>query len=236
MDPVSTTSLHVQLVDVLRKAIITGQLEPGERYSVEKLADTFKVSRTPVREALLTLAGQGMVKFERNRGVVIQRTTIHELGEVFQLRLLLEVPATRYATERMTPERLEELQQALRRMHEAAAADDIETMWLNDRLFHRLILAGTGNERLVMTIEGLRDLARTIGMTTADRSRSRERVVAEHDDIMDPIVLGDSRAAADAMYTHIRNTAELLIAQQVQEAQEAGTPSAIEQVDLDWTA
>jgi DNA-binding GntR family transcriptional regulator len=230
MEPVSNTSLHVRLVDVLRKEIISGQLEPGKRYSVNDLAETLEVSRTPVREALITLAGQGMVKFERNRGVRIQRSTIHDLGEVFQLRLLLEVPATRYATDRMTPKRLEELRQALLGMHEAVAAGDIDRMWLNDRQFHRLILAGTGNERLVMTVEGLRDLARTIGMTTADRSRSPDDVVAEHEAIMDPIERGDSRAAADAMYRHIRNTAELLI------TQEAGAPSAIQPIDLDWSA
>jgi DNA-binding GntR family transcriptional regulator len=231
MEPVGRArSLHVRLVDVLRAAIISGDLEPGKLYSVNDLAETLQVSRTPVREALITLAGQGMVKFERNRGVRIQQTTIHDLGEVFQLRLLLEVPATRQATARMTPKLLEDLREALRGMHEAVAAGDIDTMWFHDRRFHRLILAGTGNERLVECVDSVRDVALTIGSTTADRSRSPEEIVAEHDAVMEPIEQGNPPAAAAAMSQHIRHTAELLI------TQEAGTPEAIQEIDLDWMA
>jgi DNA-binding GntR family transcriptional regulator len=69
---------------------VDGRLEAGERYSVAQLAERFGVSRTPVREALLVLERQGVVRFERNRGVRVLETTAHDLEEVFALRLLLE--------------------------------------------------------------------------------------------------------------------------------------------------
>lgn len=230
MEPVGRTrSLHVRLVDELRSAIVSGELAPGSLHSVKDLAKILEVSRTPVREALITLAGQGMVKFERNRGVRIQETTIHDLGEVFQLRLLLEVPAARHTTSRMTPNLLAELRLALRGMHESVIANDMDAMWEKDRLFHRLILEGTGNERLAEYVESLRDAVVTKGTHTAGRSRSPEEIVSEHDAIMSPIESGNARAAAAAMHEHIRHTAELLI------AQEAGTPSALHDIELDWT-
>ena len=74
-------------------AIADGRLEPGGRYSVAQLAEQLGISRTPVREALLVLEREGRVRFERNRGVRILETTAADVAEVFELRLLLEVPA-----------------------------------------------------------------------------------------------------------------------------------------------
>ena len=74
-------------------AIADGRLEPGGRYSVAQLAEQLGVSRTPVREALLVLEREGRVRFERNRGVRVLETTAADVAEVFELRLLLEVPA-----------------------------------------------------------------------------------------------------------------------------------------------
>jgi DNA-binding GntR family transcriptional regulator len=110
MKPIHRTpSLHQSLIDDLRAAIISGELAPRELYSVADIAAQFGVSRTPVREALLTLAGQGIVKFERNRGVRILEVTMSDLMEVFQLRLLLEPPAVWRATTVVTPELLESI-------------------------------------------------------------------------------------------------------------------------------
>jgi DNA-binding GntR family transcriptional regulator len=74
-------------------AIADGRLEPGGRYSVAQLAEQLGISRTPVREALLVLEREGRVRFERNKGVRVLETTATDVAEVFELRLLLEVPA-----------------------------------------------------------------------------------------------------------------------------------------------
>lgn len=220
--------LHERLVDKLRAAIISGELQPGELYSVVELSKTLKVSRTPVREALLTLASQGMVKFERNRGIRVQQTTIHGLGEIFQLRLLLEIPATRKTTKSMTPELAEDLRKTLQGMADAIDADDMDRMWEHDRSFHRLILGGTSNQRLADFVETLRDTVLTQGTTTAKISRSPREILAEHTAIMEHMEDQDEHAAAAAMYKHIRHTAELLI------TQEAKTRSVLHDIDFDW--
>jgi len=231
MKPVGRTrSLQMRLIDELRSAIVSGELEPGKLYSVNELASDLEVSRTPVREALITLAGQGMVQFERNKGVRIMQTTTHDLGEVFQLRLLLEVPAVRRTTSKLTPMLLDDLRNELHEMQEAAAANDVDRMWTHDRRFHKLILLGTGNQRLADYVDSLRDLVLTQGTTTAGRSRSAEEIVAEHAAILTPMERGNWHAAAAAMRDHIWHTAQLLI------TQEAGTPAAAPEIDFDWTS
>ena len=97
---------------------------PGSLHSVAELAETLGVSRTPVREALIELASRGMVQFERNRGVRILQTSIHDLEEIFEIRLMLEVPATAQAVGRMSPAEIRALRGQLTLMEQAAAAGD----------------------------------------------------------------------------------------------------------------
>ena len=104
------STLAARAHDAIRAAIVDGRLAAGERYSVARLAERFGVSRTPVREALLLLERQGVVRFERNRGVRVLETSVHDLEEVFTLRLLLEVPATYRACALLTDDDLAALQ------------------------------------------------------------------------------------------------------------------------------
>src|SRR5918996_737867 len=78
-----------EVLDILLPAIVKGELAAGSLHSVAELADSLGVSRTPVREALIELASRGMVRFERNRGVRVLQTSIRDIEEIFEIRLLL---------------------------------------------------------------------------------------------------------------------------------------------------
>ena len=127
------SSLTARVRESIRQAIIDGSLEPGSLHSVKSLADIFKVSRTPVREALIDLAGADMVEFERNRGVRILETSVHDLEEILVLRILLEVPATHRAAQRIDAAGLEELRQEMDAMVEASEEGDEPTLMQHDR-------------------------------------------------------------------------------------------------------
>ena len=207
-------SLTARVGEAIRSAIIVGQLAPGALYSVQSLADAFGVSRTPVREALIDLATQGMVRFERNRGVRILETSIHDLEEVFTLRLLLEVPATYRAVEQMNDPALRQLRKEFAAMQRAAQAQDEPVLMRHDRRFHSVILEMSGNRRLAQFVDHLRDLVLTRGASTVGRSRSLEDIVAEHGEILDRVQAGDPHGAAAAMRAHIIHTGKLLIEQE----------------------
>jgi DNA-binding GntR family transcriptional regulator len=206
-------SLTERVGEALRDAINTGALRAGELHSANEMAEQLGVSRTPVREALLVLADAGMVRLERNRGFrVLQRSPGH-IAEVFQLRLLLEVPAARYAAARATPEGTAELRAQLDAMHAAAASGDAQLVARLDRGFHELVLSASQNRALISTVAGLRDQLLAVGASTAGRSRSLTDIAREHEPILAALSARDPGAAAAAVAYHLGHTGTLLTSQ-----------------------
>ena len=167
-------------------AIADGRLEPGGRYSVAQLAEQLGISRTPVREALLVLEREGRVRFERNKGVRVLETTAADIAEVFELRLLLEVPAAAKACGVVDTEARKA----------ALGAGDGER-------FHELIVLAAGNRRLAAIVAGLRE---ALG---GPATRDAQEAAAEHHAILAALEAGDADRAAAAMRYHLRRTAEL---------------------------
>jgi DNA-binding GntR family transcriptional regulator len=208
------STLTSRALDALRAAIVDGRLAAGERYSVAQLAERFGVSRTPVREALLVLERQGVVRFERNRGVRVLETTAHDLEEVFALRLLLEVPATRRACELLEDQDIAALERELGAMQRLAAAGDEGAFMAHDKRFHEIVLARSGNRRLTAIVSQLRDHVRFRGASTVGRSRDMQAIIGEHVAILEALRARDGPAAARAMGDHLRTTGSLLLAQE----------------------
>ncbi|MFC4585652.1 GntR family transcriptional regulator [Sphaerisporangium corydalis] len=223
------SSLTEQVIEAVREAIHSGELRPGELYSVYQLSAQLNVSRTPVREAMLRLAEAGMVRFERSRGFRVLRSDPKEIAEVFQLRLLLEVPAARVAARRAGPALVEAMRAELEAMRGAAKEHDERAFMRHDRAFHGLLLAAGANRKLVGIVGNLRDATTTLGASTVDRSRSLADIAAEHEPILTAVESGDPAAAAEAMRTHIAHTGELLL---TQSATENGTTPTPEDLSL----
>ena len=212
------TSLADQAVAAIRQAVRDGALQPGRLYSAYQIADYLGVSRSPVRDALMRLAEAGMVAFERNRGFRIVLPGPQDIAEVFQLRLLLEVPAARQAAAHSSGELAAELRAELALMRDAAADHDEPLFLRHDQRLHALIIASAGNARLVSLVDNLRDITRLLGASTVDRSRDLHDIAEEHLPILDAISAGDIEAAGQAMARHVSHTGTLLVAQAVAEA------------------
>ena len=108
---------------VIEEAIVSGELEPGTVLRQEQLSEQFKVSRTPIREALRRLAALGLVSFVPNRGVRVRTISRDELHEAFMVRAELEALATEVAARKMTTEDLVELEEA--ELHFAKVSKDL---------------------------------------------------------------------------------------------------------------
>lgn len=207
-------SLTRRVYESLRRSIISGQLPPGSLHSVRVLADSLGVSRTPVREALIDLASEGMVRFERNRGVRILQTSVHDLEEIFTLRLLLEVPATYRAARQFDAAALRALRKEFEGMERACRSRDEQGLMAHDRRFHAIILETSGNRRLAGYVDRLRDLVLVRGVSTVGRSRSLEDIVDEHRGILERIEASDPQGAAAAMAAHVSHTGRLILDQE----------------------
>lgn len=223
-----TESLTSQAYRALSQAINAGELAPGSLHSVAKLASRLQVSRSPVREALISLSDQGVVAFERNRGVRVLQATAHDLEEVFSLRLLLEVPATFRAAQIMVPADVERLREALGTLESFTAAPTTLAHQQLDSAFHRVILQAAGNGRLVGIVDTLWSHQKMRGLSSAGRSRDLSAIYREHESVFDRIQAGDPHGAAAAMREHLARSASLLL------AQEGDTPVGPGRSDLPW--
>ncbi len=200
--------------EAIRTAIVVGDLAPGSLHSVQTLSSRLKVSRTPVREALLKLADQGMVRFERNRGARILQTTVHDLEEIFSLRLLLEVPATYRAAQQIGSIELRQLASSVESFRKLIRNLNAREHLELDAHFHRIILRASGNRRLADFIDSLRDLQMIRGFSVVPKARQLEEICVDHERIYGHILERDAIGAAIAMREHLSLSSRLLIAEE----------------------
>lgn len=197
----------------LRESIVSGEFPAGSLHSIYRLADLLEVSRTPVREAVLRLADIGLVTIERNRGVRIRGVSVADVRAVFELRLMIEVPAAAYAAAHSNDADLEKLDAELTGMRIAADDEDEQRFTAHDRALHHAIGSILGNQRAQQEVAALRDSIQTRGASTLHRSRGMPEILEEHVPIVAAIVARDPHEAAVRMEEHLVNTATLLMAQ-----------------------
>ncbi len=150
-----------EVYDVLRRAIVTGRLPEGERLVEARLAQALSISRTPVREALHKLEHDDLVIPLPTRGFVVRRITARDVGELFQLRVLLEPTAMREGAMALAPQQQRQLSSIVRRTQrylDAQVFDVGLTLALHDG-FYRLLLDACPNGMLRSTVEELRERA-----------------------------------------------------------------------------
>lgn len=217
---VRSRTLTEQVTEAIRSAILSGELAPGRVYSTSALGKQLGVSRTPTREALLELERRGLVTIEKNRGARIRSTSIDTLVEVFQVRLMLELPLVRRSVERQTPATLQALEEAYEAFHEAAQANDPEATLKADRDFHVALLAGADNQRASQILREQRDFVLTTGVGTVPLSRTPMECFTDHVKIMEYFRAKKTEELVAELGRHISETAFMLI------RQEAGSASA----------
>jgi DNA-binding GntR family transcriptional regulator len=193
-------------VEVLRAAILGGDLAPGSIHSAVSLAERLGVSPTPVREAMLELATLGLVEVLPNRGFRVTTVDDQDLDEICQLRLMLEVPALGLVVGGASDEGLNELEQPLRELEDAARDRDVPAFLVADRDFHLSLLTLSGNRRLVEIIAGLRDQTRIVGMYSLGEADALRASAAEHRPILDALRARDTAAAERLMTMHLDHT------------------------------
>lgn len=189
-------------------AIASGRLATGVHHSVHQLADELGASRTPVREAILRLAGLGIVTIERNRGFIVHPVTVEDVRENYEARMLIEVPAASAAARNCDTALEQTLFQHIEDMDQYIAEGNIVAFRERDRSFHHEIVRATGNERIQRMSVHLRDSSiRTWGLLTIGRTNFRARAWQQHARIANAIMNGQPDEAARAMHEHLENSA-----------------------------
>ena len=152
LKPIESTNLRSQIAANLREAIYRGDFRPGDSIPEALVATQLRVSRAPVREAILLLEKEGLVTVQANRGAVIRSLNPTEMAEIMSMRFRLESWALELAKPRITAEILSQLRDLYSRMLDAARAGDIRKFTNTDFSFHRLWWETSGNALLAETL------------------------------------------------------------------------------------
>jgi len=197
-------SVRAQAYAILREAIVTLRLEPGHPISENELAAELGVSRTPVREAIIRLAGEGLVEVFPQRGSVVSRISVREVREAQFIREALERAALPHAAGRLGPAAAAGLDAILAEQRDARAGGDVARFLAADGALHRAFTEIGGHHRLwtvIGTAQGHLHRVRWLSPPTPDRIGE---LIDQHAAIVAAIARGDL-ATADAVLTaHLR--------------------------------
>jgi len=196
-------SYRERVADALRAALIAGELRPGEVYSAPALAARFGVSATPVREAMLDLAKEGLVDTVPNKGFRVTAVSEKQLDEYTHIRSLIEIPTTVSLAATADPVALEALRPAAQESVTAAATGDLIAHVEADMCFHLGLLALAGNDHLVEVVRDLRKRSRLYGLHALVKAGRLEASAAEHLDILDALIARDEEAVRAVMTRHL---------------------------------
>lgn len=189
------------MVELLREAILSGELAPGERLLQEELAERFEVSPTPVREAIQQLVAEGALRHSPYRGVQVAEVELAEVREIYLIRAVLEGLATRLAVPNLKISDLQYLNQLQAQIKAAIEQGDIAPLRKLNYDFHMRLYEAAEAPHLLHLIKGL--WVKSPWDTLYVVPGRPVNMVGEHQAVIDAILKGDAESARQHMQSHI---------------------------------
>jgi DNA-binding GntR family transcriptional regulator len=209
---ISRKSLPDVIADDIRERILSGEMGEGTPIRQEALAEEYDVSRMPIREALKRLDAEGLVLFTNNRSASVRQHSLDEIGEIFDLRILLEVDMFRRAIPRMTEDHFARCEELLTEMETSYDADDVSRWGSLNYDYHAALYAAAGrslSEELLQRLNPHSDRYVRIHLSVLHK---RGQARSEHRDLLRLAREGQVDAACDLLTRHIIGTKENLMA------------------------
>ena len=199
--------------NTLRKAILTGELKPGERLMEIHLANRLGVSRTPIREAIRKLELEGLVIMIPRRGAEVAQITEKSLKDVLEVRRALDALCVELACDRINSDEEEMLKEACDEFERATETKDATIIAKADVAFHDIIVQATGNQRLIQLINNLSEQMYRYRFEYIKDENRHDSLIDEHRIIYESIVKRDKKKAAQTARLHIDNQEKSIIRQ-----------------------
>lgn len=200
--PLRPNSLREQIRESIRTQLQHGEIGPEDRLVDVEIANKLGVSRMPVREALLQLVNEGYL-VGTTRGFMLPTLSLKDIGDIFEVRKLLEPRAAANAARNLTPESEATLREALARAKKAHAARDFDELAAANRLFRATWLAAEPNWRMAATIQRFVDQVQVVRLGTLDDPETQDIVVAGLEKIVNAFIRRDAASVEALMMTFI---------------------------------
>ncbi|SAL27389.1 GntR family transcriptional regulator [Caballeronia sordidicola] len=194
----------------MRQAILSCSVPPGSMLTEAALMEQYQVGKSTCRLALVRLTHEGLVRSVPRHGYTVVPITLKDVEEVFSLRLILEPEAARFAAGNVDGKALMRIDKAGRANKASRNHGNRIGFFLDaNREFHLVIAAASGNERLARSIENLLDeMTRLVALGFTDEGDSPE-IADDHRQLVDALVAGDGKLAADITRRHIERFREM---------------------------
>lgn len=199
--------------NTLRRAILTGELKPGERLMEIHLANRLGVSRTPIREAIRKLELEGLVTMIPRRGAEVAQITEKSLQDVLEVRRALDALSVELACDRISEEALTALGNACEAFATATQTKDTKKMAEADVALHNIIVQAADNNRLVSLVNNLSEQMYRYRFEYLKDASAHGQLIEEHRIIYESIRKKDKKTAAETAKLHIDNQEQSIMKQ-----------------------
>jgi DNA-binding GntR family transcriptional regulator len=200
--------------NVLRQAILSSMMKPGERLNVEELAEKLGVSLTPVRQAIQQLANEGLIEIKPRSGTFVASLSVRDVEETFDIRCALECLAAEKAVEHLSRDDVKRLKELLKSLRKPIRNEEDRKNHERDNLeFHKVLIRASGNQRLAEMYEELNahiKIARIHRGEANWPSRQAEEQ-SEHERIVAALEQRDAAEVVRALRQHIQRAKDALL-------------------------
>jgi DNA-binding GntR family transcriptional regulator len=223
------TALHEQATHRLRQMLVEGQIAPGAKLNERELCEQLNVSRTPLREAIKTLAAEGLVELVPNRGAVAVQLTEADVHNTFEVMAGLEAASGQLAAQRVTDAELAEIKALHYEMLAAYTRRDLSAYYTLNAAIHRAINAAARNPVLTSTYNQVNARLQALRFRSNQDGEKWSRAVQEHEAMIRALEARDPAALARVLTAHLNNKRDVVMEQlRSMEVQTMRQPGAAE--------
>lgn len=203
---IASVTLHEAVLNQLRDFIIEGKLAPGMHINESPIGALLGVSRTPLREAIKTLASEGLVEIQPSKGAIVRRFTEQDIHDILEVLKVLEQESARLACRRASDEDIAAIvavHQEMLRLY--AERSRLAYFKLNQNI-HSAIVQASGNAALAQTHERLQAQIRRVRFIGNEKPERWASAVAEHEEMIAALIARDSEQLAEVLGRHLDKT------------------------------
>ncbi len=204
----TVTTLTTDCYRILRNAILKLEVVPGTPLIEGQIASQLGISKTPVREALARLAGEGLVLTEAGRGSVVAGISEQTIRELYQLRIILESASLREVAPDLTSADLDDLIALARATEDARKRNDQRAFIEANELFHLSLIRKGGNQSLIAIVDGIFEQVRRVRIAIYQAAVTHgvaDHVEGNHQAILEALAARDAERAAAMIQSDIHH-------------------------------
>jgi len=197
--------------DFLKEKILNLEIQPGEQIHIEIFTEKLDVSRTPIREAFIKLANEGLIEVHPRVGYFVTDITEEDIRDLFEIREIVEARAANKAASSLTDEELVEVKSFIEEGKIAVDNGDLDLYLKYDMKFHNYLQKHIQNKRLTTFMESLNNLTHRERIISIRSPENVKETIIEHERIVQALIKRDGDKAAWFMGEHLKRVSDRII-------------------------